>query len=97
MFEWIKEFLAARLQSVVVKGKKSLFPLIISKIPQRSMVDAILFNLYINNLIDVLKNRGFRRQNKASTRYTWIVQCIAIRYTWIIQFIAIRLAVGHFN
>ena len=56
MYGWIKEFLSARTQTVVVEGKKSSFKIVISGVPQGTVIGPILFILYINDLVNILKH-----------------------------------------
>ena len=52
---WIKEFLSARRQRVVVNGAHSEWGDITSGIPQGSVLVPILFLIFINDLPKVIK------------------------------------------
>ena len=54
MLQWIKQFLSNRMQTVVVEGEKSSFKLVISGVPQGTVLGPIFFILYINDELDVL-------------------------------------------
>ncbi|MCG8430647.1 MAG: hypothetical protein MJA29_05710 [Candidatus Omnitrophica bacterium] len=56
LLSWIKTFLNNRQQYVLVDNSKSSSCLVKSGIPQGTVLGPILFAIYINDLVDVVKN-----------------------------------------
>ena len=52
--QWLTEFLSNRLQTVVVEGEKSSFKIVISGVPQGTVLGPILFILYIDDQVETL-------------------------------------------
>lgn len=54
-YYWIKDYLTERKQSVLIEGKFSSEKLVLSSVPQGSVLGPILFNIYISSLIQELR------------------------------------------
>ena len=53
---WIKSFLSCRSQSVVLDSKQSGVCLVLSRVPQGTMLGPCLFIMYINDMPDSIKS-----------------------------------------
>lgn len=74
MVDWIKSFLTGRSQQVVVDGHVSLAALIISGVPQGTVLGPILFLVFINDITRCICNstlRCFADDTRMMKRITW--------------------------
>ena len=59
VYTWFVEFLSGRRQAVSIDGKKSSFKCNPYGVPQGSVMGPFLFNIYVRNLIKLMKGLGF--------------------------------------
>ena len=58
MLNWINEFIRGRSQEVIVNGAKSETALVLSGIPQGTVLGPVLFGIYINDILENLSSEG---------------------------------------
>ena len=78
LYEWIKQFLCGRTQTVVVDGKKSMSMPVISGVPQGTVLGPILFLLYVNDMdmnIKHSKINSFADDTRISKRISTMDDC----------------------
>ena len=54
---WINEFLLNRRQRIVIKDSRSEWKDVLSGIPQGSVLDSVLFVIYINSMPNAVKSK----------------------------------------
>ena len=60
IINWIEQWLTDRRQMVVVDGEVSCWKSVLSGVPQGSVLDSILFLVYINYLVEGLIGKIFK-------------------------------------
>ncbi|KAL5262155.1 hypothetical protein ACHWQZ_G007751 [Mnemiopsis leidyi] len=82
LFEWIKQFLCGRSQTVVVDGKKSISMPVISGVPQGTVLGPILFLLYVNDMDKNIKSskiNSFADDTRISKRISNLNDCTLLQ------------------
>ena len=57
VYRWIRSFLENRSIKVIINGQQSTVSYINAVVPQGSVIGPTLFLIYINDLIDCVKNQ----------------------------------------
>ena len=82
LFDWIEQFLTERVQTVVVEGRKSTLKLVLSGVPQGTVLGPILFIMYIDDQIEALissKGLSFADDTKLLRRICDILSHILLQ------------------
>jgi len=72
--DWMRQFLTGRKQRVCVAGSLSEWTMVLSGVPQGSVVEPVLFLCYINDMTEIITSmyaddtQLFRRINNDSDR-----------------------------
>ena len=72
VLSWITSFLDSRTQQVEYRGVKSALGVLISGVPQGSVLGPLLFSLYTTDLFNVIENCGMRAHCYADDTQTYI-------------------------
>ena len=78
VYQWISSFLSNRYQQVVVAGTKSEASLVISGVPQGSVLGPILFLIYVNDMHQCIINstlRSFADDTRLSAKISTLNDC----------------------
>ena len=75
IIDWIEQLLTDRRQRVVVEGEVSNWKLVLSEVPQASVLGPLLFLIYINDLDDNITSNvlQFADDTKCLDRLTLMV------------------------
>ena len=83
--DWIESFLSNRKQRVIVNGTPSSWHDVISGVPQGSVLGPILFVIYINTLIEVVKYSDLFLFADDKKHFKIIWYDIDSMYNWILN------------
>ena len=86
MFKWFENFLGSRKQAVSINGHKSGFKSNQYGVPQGSVVDPFLFNIYVRGLMQLMEEEGYEAHGYADDHqflFTFQIdfQVSAVRWT----------------
>jgi len=75
LLEWIRNFLNERYQCVSLEGKISFWRLVLSGVPQGTVLGPLLFIIFIDDIYEVVKN-SVARSFADDTRLTMLIKDI---------------------